>query len=79
MAIYRLGDRIPDIDPEAYVHPQAVVIGDVTIGRGVDHLAGGPSCGATTAPSPSGPAHRSRTGPSSTPAPGSRPWSATDA
>jgi carbonic anhydrase/acetyltransferase-like protein (isoleucine patch superfamily) len=32
MAIYRLGDLVPAIDPEAYVHPEAVVIGDVTIG-----------------------------------------------
>ncbi len=32
MPIYRLGDLIPKIDPDAYVHPDAVVIGDVTIG-----------------------------------------------
>jgi carbonic anhydrase/acetyltransferase-like protein (isoleucine patch superfamily) len=32
MAIYALGDRIPDIDPTAYVHPDATVIGDVRIG-----------------------------------------------
>jgi carbonic anhydrase/acetyltransferase-like protein (isoleucine patch superfamily) len=32
MAIYRLGELVPIIDPEAYVHPDAVVIGDVTIG-----------------------------------------------
>src|SRR5450759_5263906 len=32
MAIYRLGDLIPTIDPEAYVHPDAVIIGDVTLG-----------------------------------------------
>jgi carbonic anhydrase/acetyltransferase-like protein (isoleucine patch superfamily) len=32
MAIYRIGDQVPVIDPEAYVHPDAVVIGDVTIG-----------------------------------------------
>src|ERR1700728_1116635 len=32
MAIYQLGDLVPTIHPEAYVHPQAVVIGDVTIG-----------------------------------------------
>src|SRR3990170_1760206 len=32
MAIYALGDVEPDIDPSAYVHPDAVVIGDVTIG-----------------------------------------------
>jgi carbonic anhydrase/acetyltransferase-like protein (isoleucine patch superfamily) len=32
MAIYQLGDLVPAVDPEAYVHPDAVVIGDVTIG-----------------------------------------------
>jgi carbonic anhydrase/acetyltransferase-like protein (isoleucine patch superfamily) len=32
MPIYALGDDVPDIDPTAYVHPDAVVIGDVTIG-----------------------------------------------
>lgn len=32
MAIYALGDRVPDIDPLAYVHPDATVIGSVTIG-----------------------------------------------
>jgi carbonic anhydrase/acetyltransferase-like protein (isoleucine patch superfamily) len=30
--IYALGDREPQIDPTAYVHPDAVVIGDVRIG-----------------------------------------------
>lgn len=32
MAIYALGDLEPTIHPEAYVHPDAVVIGDVHIG-----------------------------------------------
>ena len=32
MPIYALGDRIPRIDPTAFVHPDAVVIGHVTIG-----------------------------------------------
>jgi carbonic anhydrase/acetyltransferase-like protein (isoleucine patch superfamily) len=32
MAIYALGDLEPDIDPTAYVHPDAVVIGDVRLG-----------------------------------------------
>jgi carbonic anhydrase/acetyltransferase-like protein (isoleucine patch superfamily) len=32
MAIYALGDLIPAIDPTAYVHPDAVVIGAVTLG-----------------------------------------------
>jgi carbonic anhydrase/acetyltransferase-like protein (isoleucine patch superfamily) len=30
--IYALGEREPRIDPEAYVHPDATVIGDVRIG-----------------------------------------------
>ena len=32
MAIYQLGDLVPAIDPEAYVHPDAVVIGNVALG-----------------------------------------------
>jgi carbonic anhydrase/acetyltransferase-like protein (isoleucine patch superfamily) len=32
MAVYALGELVPNIDPSAYVHPDAVVIGDVTIG-----------------------------------------------
>lgn len=32
MPIYSLGDAVPQIDPTAYVHPDAVVIGEVTIG-----------------------------------------------
>lgn len=32
MPVYALGDRIPTIHPEAFVHPDAVVIGDVRIG-----------------------------------------------
>jgi carbonic anhydrase/acetyltransferase-like protein (isoleucine patch superfamily) len=30
--IYALGERVPSIDPAAYVHPDAVIIGDVRIG-----------------------------------------------
>jgi carbonic anhydrase/acetyltransferase-like protein (isoleucine patch superfamily) len=30
--IYALGDKVPRIDPTAFVHPEAVIIGDVTIG-----------------------------------------------
>jgi carbonic anhydrase/acetyltransferase-like protein (isoleucine patch superfamily) len=30
--IYALGDRVPAIDPTAFVHPEAVLIGAVTIG-----------------------------------------------
>ena len=32
MAIYALGDMEPQIDPTAYVHPDAVVIGNVVLG-----------------------------------------------
>ena len=32
MPIYALGDRVPVIHPEAFVHPDAVIIGDVRIG-----------------------------------------------
>jgi carbonic anhydrase/acetyltransferase-like protein (isoleucine patch superfamily) len=33
MAIYALGDQVPEIHPDAYVHPDAVVIGSVVIGE----------------------------------------------
>lgn len=32
MPIYALGELVPDIDPEAYVHPDAVLIGQVRLG-----------------------------------------------
>jgi len=32
MTIYALGDLVPDIHPDAFVHPDATVIGDVRIG-----------------------------------------------
>ncbi len=31
MAVYALGDRVPEVHPDAYVHPDAVVIGAVSI------------------------------------------------
>jgi carbonic anhydrase/acetyltransferase-like protein (isoleucine patch superfamily) len=34
MAVYALGDSEPDIHPAAWVHPEATVIGNVTIGAG---------------------------------------------
>jgi carbonic anhydrase/acetyltransferase-like protein (isoleucine patch superfamily) len=34
VAVYALGDRVPDISPDAYVHPDATVIGDVRIAAG---------------------------------------------
>lgn len=33
MAIYKIGKLIPQIHPKAYIHPMAVVIGDVIIGE----------------------------------------------
>lgn len=32
MPIYALGDQTPDIAPDAYIHPDAVIIGSVVIG-----------------------------------------------
>jgi carbonic anhydrase/acetyltransferase-like protein (isoleucine patch superfamily) len=32
MAVYALGDLVPQIDPDAFVHPDATVIGDVRLG-----------------------------------------------
>lgn len=32
MPVYALGDAVPSIHPDAYVHPDAVIIGDVRIG-----------------------------------------------
>lgn len=32
MAIYRLGDLVPEIHPDAYIHPESVIIGAVTVG-----------------------------------------------
>ena len=32
MPIYALGDQVPDIDSTAFVHPDAVIIGWVTVG-----------------------------------------------
>ncbi len=34
MAIYALGDHVPEIHPDAFVHPDATVIGSVEIGAG---------------------------------------------
>jgi carbonic anhydrase/acetyltransferase-like protein (isoleucine patch superfamily) len=35
MALYALGDIVPRIDPEAFVHPEATIIGNVVLGPGV--------------------------------------------
>ncbi|HYL51211.1 MAG TPA: gamma carbonic anhydrase family protein [Acidimicrobiia bacterium] len=34
MALYALGDIAPQIDPDAFVHPECTVIGNVVIGAG---------------------------------------------
>jgi carbonic anhydrase/acetyltransferase-like protein (isoleucine patch superfamily) len=34
MPVYALGDLVPDLHPDAFVHPDAVVIGAVTLGAG---------------------------------------------
>ncbi|MBW8805503.1 MAG: gamma carbonic anhydrase family protein [Catenulispora sp. 13_1_20CM_3_70_7] len=34
MAVYAIGDAVPEIHPEAYVHPDATVIGQVSVGAG---------------------------------------------
>ena len=34
MPVYALGDRTPSIDPDAYVHPEATLIGDVHLAPG---------------------------------------------
>lgn len=34
MALYALGDITPQIDPEAFVHPEATIIGNVVVGPG---------------------------------------------
>jgi carbonic anhydrase/acetyltransferase-like protein (isoleucine patch superfamily) len=34
MALYALGDQVPDVDPDAFVHPDATVIGSVVLGPG---------------------------------------------
>src|SRR4029078_10199419 len=46
MPIYALCDQVPAIHPEAYVHPDAVVIGSVTIGPESSVWPGAPLRGA---------------------------------
>jgi len=41
VAIYALGERVPEIHPDAYVHPDAVIIGSVFIG---EHSSIWPTC-----------------------------------
>ena len=49
MAIYALGDVEPTIDPTAYIHPDAVVIGDGHHRSGVVGVADARCCAATRA------------------------------
>ena len=37
MPLYALGDKEPSIDPSAFIHPDAVIIGDVTVGARPPH------------------------------------------
>lgn len=34
MAVYAIGDAVPEIHPDAYIHPDATVIGQVSVGAG---------------------------------------------
>ena len=34
MPVYALGDLVPEIHPQAYIHPEATVIGQVSVGAG---------------------------------------------
>ena len=34
MAVYAIGDAVPEIHPDAYIHPEATVIGQVKVGAG---------------------------------------------
>ncbi len=40
MAIYALGDRVPTVHPDAYVHPDATIIGLVEVGSEATIWAG---------------------------------------
>jgi carbonic anhydrase/acetyltransferase-like protein (isoleucine patch superfamily) len=40
LAVYALDDAIPDIHPEAYIQPDATVIGQVSVGAGSTVCAG---------------------------------------
>ena len=78
--IYALGDDTPEIHPDAFVHPDAVVIGAVRIGADEHDLARTRCCGATAAgASRSAPTPRCRTARSCTRRPSTRPSSATAA
>ena len=76
--IYALGEATPTIDPSAYVHPDAVIIGDVRIGP-ESSICRGPSCVEMTATSRSGVARAFRTTPFCTPPRPTRRWWATTA
>jgi carbonic anhydrase/acetyltransferase-like protein (isoleucine patch superfamily) len=77
MPIYALGDQVPEIHPDAYVHPDAVVIGSVVIGAALVGLAHRVYCVATTGSSMWASARRCRTARSCTPRSSTRRRSAT--
>lgn len=48
MPVYQIDGLTPVVDPSSYVHPTAVLIGDVIIGKGCIS-APTPACAATSA------------------------------
>ena len=79
MPIYEIEGVAPRIDADAFVHPDAVVIGDVTIGAESSVWPGAVLRGDYGTITVGARVPPSRTAPSSTPAPDSPPSSATAA
>ena len=74
MAIYRLGDLVPTVHPDAYVHPEAVVIGDVILGPDTTVWPSGRPARRFRDDHRRARGPRSRTAPSFTPDQGSPRW-----
>ena len=60
LTVYTIDGITPVVDPTAFVHPSAVLIGDVIIGPGV-YVGRARACAATSAGSRCAPARTSRT------------------
>ena len=60
MGVYSIEGVVPVVHPEAFVHPDAVLIGDVHVGAGA-YVGRWPACEATSAASSSAPAPTCRT------------------
>ncbi len=60
LTVYALDGVTPVVDPTAFVHPSAVLIGDVIVGPGC-YIGPARACAATSATSRSAPARTSRT------------------